>query len=278
MAAEMQIIKYWLNKKCFYPIENIKAGNRNIDFIAVNFKEGKISKLSHIEVSCSISSTTINLPKIKESINKLIKLKFSNPLILKKVKSVMESFTIDEKDYDKILVLSMLPQSNKKEIIENFRKKEIKIYEFENILSDVIQNVDTHYYKDDTIRSLQIIKYLLLAKPSKLVKLMEERETTILKQTAKEKLLGLLLKHKKIGRALEKADEKDIAFLIKNSSLKPAKLAQLMADEILGKRSKGKFLKALKEHEGMKRFFKIKKEPKEEVVKKEKPLGFFFKD
>lgn len=279
MAAEKQIVKYWLNKKGFYTIENIKAGNRNIDFIAISFKEGKINKIKHIEVSCSISSTTVSFSKLKESINKHIKTKFSNPVIVNKVKKIIKEFTDTEKKYDKVLVLSMLPKSNKKEIIENFKNKGIMIYEFENVLSNVIQGIDTHYYKDDTIRTLQIVKYLLLAKPYKLAKLIREKETTILKQAAKEKLFRSLLKHRKIGKALEKADERDVASLIKSSSLKkPKRLAQLIAEDVLGKRSKGKFLKALMEQENMKRFFKIKKEPKKEIKKKEKPLGFFFKE
>ena len=81
MAAEKQIVKYWLNKKGFYTIDNVKAGNRSIDFIAISFKEGKINQLNHIEVSCSISSTAVNLSKLKEGINKHIKIKFSNPVI-----------------------------------------------------------------------------------------------------------------------------------------------------------------------------------------------------
>ena len=54
-------------------------------------------------------------------------------------------------------------------------------------------------------------------------------------------------------------------------------LAQTIVAEVLGKRSKGKFLKALMEQENMKKFFKVKKEEKVEEKKKEKPLGFFFK-
>jgi len=279
LAAEKQIVKYWLNKNGFYTIDNVKAGNRNIDFIAISFKEGKINQLNHIEVSCSISSTAVNLSKLKEGINKHIKIKFSSPVIVNKIKKIIKEFAGTEKNYNKILVLSMLPKSNKKEIVESFKSRGITIYEFENILSNVIQSIDTHYYKDDTIRSLQIVKYLLLAKPYKLVGLIKGKETNILKQAAKEKLFRSLLRHGKIEKALEKADEKDIASLIRRSSLKnPKKLAQTIVAEVLGKRSKGKFLKALMEQEKMKRFFKTKKEPKKEIKKKEKPLGFFFKD
>lgn len=197
MAAEKQIVKYWLNKKGFYTIDNIKAGNRDIDFIAIKFEHGQISQIKQIEVSCSISSTTINYSKLKDSIDKHIKIKFSAQVIVNKIKKIIKDFKGIEKEYEKVFIISMMPASNKKEIIENFRKKGIKIYEFENILSEVIQSMDTHYYKDDTIRTLQIVKYLLIAKPYKLAGLIEEKESDILKQPAKEKFIRSLLKQKK---------------------------------------------------------------------------------
>lgn len=278
MAAEKQIVKYWLNKKGFYTIEDIKAGNRDIDFIAIKFKEGSISRIKHIEVSCSISSTTVNLSKLKDNINRHIKTKFANPAITDKIIKIIKEFKGAEKDYEKVFVLSMLPASNKKEIIENFRKKGIIIYEFENILSDVIQEVDTHYYRDDTMRTLQIFKYLLLAKPIKLAKLIGSKEENVLKKSSKERIFSSLMKEGKMKTAISKVDEKEIAYLIKYSSLKkPAALAKIIAEDVLGKRSRGRFIRALMEQENMKRFFNLKEEAKKEIAKKEKPLGFFFK-
>ena len=278
MGAEKQIVKYWLNKKGFYTIDNIKAGKKAVDFIAIGFEKGKIKQIKHVDVACSISSTAISVSKLKDSINKHIKTKFSEADVVKKVNNVLKEFAGTERKYENIFVLSMLPDSNKKNIIDSFKNKGIKIYEFEDILLDVMVGMDTHYYKDDTVRTLQLVKYLLLAKPYKLAKLIEEKDTTILKRTAKDKFLISLLKDKKIRKALGKADEKEIASLIKHSSLsKPSRLAQLIAEDVLGKRSKGKFLRALMEQETMKRFFKFrKKEKKEEKIKKEKPLVSFF--
>jgi len=278
LGAEKQIVSYWLNKKGFYTLNNIKAGSRNIDFIAINFKDGAVSQIKHIEVSCSISSTSISLPKIKESINKLVKIKFSSPVIEKTIKKTIKDLTRADAYYEKILITSMLPKSNKGEIIGNFINKGIKIYEFEDVLSEVIRDIDTYYYKDDTIRSLQIVKYLLLAKPSKLAGLIGEAETEILKGAGKEKLIISLLKHGEVSKALERLDEKDMAALIKHSALKnPDALARMIAEDILGKRSKGRFMKSLMEQEAMKRFFKEKiEEEKQEIKKKDKTLGFFF--
>ncbi len=280
MSAEKQVVNYWLNKKGFFTLTNVKAGNKDIDIIAISFKDDKVDKIYHLEVICSISSSVINIKDIDKGIGLIIKNKFDDTEIVKAVRETIRRFAVGETEYEKVLVLGTLPLSKKKEVVEKFESKRIHIYDFERILVDVMQGIDTHYYRDDMLRSLQLVKYLLVLKPEMLARLIEKKGEDILKQHSREKFLKTLLQQEDVKKALAKADEKELIMLIKHSKLKqPEKLAKLIVEEVLGKSSKRKFLAALFEHKDIKEMFM--EQPKERVVssleKKQRSLGQFLK-
>lgn len=280
MSAEKQVVNYWLNKKGFFTLTNVKAGNKDIDIIAISFKDDKVDKIYHLEVICSISSSVINIKDIDKGIGLIIKNKFDDTEIVKAVRETIRRFAVGETEYEKILVLGTLPLSKKKDVVEKFESKRIHVYDFERILVDVMQGIDTHYYRDDMLRSLQLVKYLLVLKPEMLARLIEKKGEDILKQHSREKFLKTLLQQEDVKKALAKADEKELIMLIKHSKLKqPEKLAKLIVEEVLGKSSKRKFLAALFEHKDIKEMFM--EQPKERVVssleKKQRSLGQFLK-
>ena len=61
---------------------------------------------------------------------------------------------------------------DKIKITKKLEKNGLKLMEFENILSDVMKDLKTEYFKNDILRTLQITKFLLISNPKKLVELL----------------------------------------------------------------------------------------------------------
>ena len=262
MSAEKEIINYWLNLQNFFTISNIKVKNKDIGILALKLDNEKIKEALHIEISCSISGNTETSDL--QLINKFVDAKFFDAAIRKKIgKYKLESLK-------NLLVLGSMPKSRKKEIIAKYKKKEIDIIEFEDIISSVMLNMDTQYYKNDVIRTLQLVKYLLLPDPIKLVSLISNKK--ILKTASQSQFLNELLKQELIKKGFTKTDEKHIISMLKHSTIKPEKLAELLETDILNRRTRKPFLTSLLEQEKIRKIH-IKTTKKKE----EKPLSYFLK-
>lgn len=268
MNSEEQIVNYWLHKKGFFTINSIKAGrNKEIDILAVKIKEGLLQNFQQIELSTSISSAsniTLDTCSVEESVKKFIKKRFDDELIIKKIKEKMKEFGQKEK-YEKIVILGAMATINRKKTVQLLENQNIKVIRFENILFDTVNDLDKQNY-NLTIRSLQLMKFMLLNKPKKLSSLIEK---TFLNQVTKEKFLKHLLKQKDVKRILNKAENKElITNLLKTISIKPEDLAKLIAEDVLTPRTRKRFLE---------KFLDIKEPKLMELKKKEKPLNEFFK-
>jgi hypothetical protein len=139
MDAEREIVKvYFTNKKLPY-LSEMNSGKRIIDFVL--FDKDKVSQ---VEVSCSLTK--------KKSLEDetLLLQRFEDPSVIQKMKEICLSKNITE--YDKILITS----------INNVSLNGVKIIRFNDILYNVLSDLDTQHYSDGTIRSMQIIKHLLL--------------------------------------------------------------------------------------------------------------------
>lgn len=263
LSAEKEIINYWLNLQNFFTISNVKVKNKDIGILALKFDKEVVKEALHLEISCSISG---NMETGLESINKFVDDKFFDNVIRKKIDSYTKSAKLKN-----MLVLGTLPKSRKKEIINAFKKKEIEVIEFEDIISSVIMNLDTQYYRNDVIRTLQLLKYLLLSNPQKLAGLISSK-SDILNTNTRGKFLNELLKLELIQKEFTKTDEEQIVSVLKYSTLrKPEKLAELLEKDVLNRRTRKPFLNSLLEQEKMRKLYvKTKK-------KTEKPLNHFFK-
>ncbi len=273
LTAEKEIVNYWLNKRGFFTIGNIKvARNKDLGIMALKFDKEKLKELLHIEVSCSISSSITETTDLKKTIDKIAQIKFLNPSVSKAVDSYVKQFQNIRKT-KRILVLGALPKSRKNEIIDTFKSKNITVVEFEEIVCEVIKELDTQYYKNDVIRTLQLVKHLLLTNPKKLADLLSE-QGNILNVNTRGIFLTELLNQELIKKEFTKADENQIISILKYSSLKnPERLAQLLENELLNRRTRKPFLNSLLEQEKMRKLYKETK-PKEKV---EKPLMDFFR-
>jgi regulator of replication initiation timing len=258
MSAEKDILNFWLNQKGYFTINKIKAKNRDIGILAIG------QQFNHFVITLSVRSTFLESGDVKKSVNSFYKENFEDKLAVKKLQELIQKHSGKKKSYDKSVVLGMLPSQKKKEIIKEFADKEVTVYEFAKVLSEVIKGLETHYYRDNVIRSLQLIKYLLLNRPVTLAKLLQH--INIQKHT----FIKHLLRQAQVRKSLSKGtEENQLITLLKNSTLnKPEKLAQVIVEEILGARSKRKFLMALLSHEDMRKIF-ISPEPVEPISDKD---------
>ena len=168
-----------------------------------------------------------------------------------------------KEDYERIVILGAMAAINRKKTIDLLERKNIEVIRFENILFDVIDDLDKQNY-NLTIRSLQLMKFMLLCKPKKLANLIEQ---SLLNQVTKEKFLKHLLKQDEVKRILNKEENKDlIKEILKKTSIKPEDLAKLIAEDVLTSRTRKRFLQS---------FLEIK-EPEIIELKKEKSLDKFF--
>lgn len=254
MSAEKEILNFWLNKKGFFTINNIRASNRDLGIVALKLDKGGIKEIYHYEVLCSITNS------MQDSADKLIEEKFSGKNIKKIIKKYIESFDGGLKEY---FVISNLTSSNKKLIIKKFEEKNIEVIEFENILADVIKDIDKQYYKNDIIRSLQLIKYLFITNPKNMADVLVNN---ILSKSERKEFMRELLDKDPIIREFRKTNEERLAEILKYSTLKnPQKLAELLENNVLNRKTRKPFLSSLLEQRKIKRLYKDEFEKKKEI-------------
>ena len=272
MSAEKEIVNFWLNKRGFFTIHNIKAsGNKSIGILALRFNQERLKEVMHIEISCSISGNVTDALDVKKNVMHFVKDKFYDKEVERTVHSYVSQFPGPKQDTHKILVLGPLPKTKRQEIIQSFKEKSIDVWEFEEIVSKVLQDMDTQFYKDGIVRTLQLIRYLLLSNPQKLAGLVSE-EAGILNQSARSEFISELLKTELVRKELGKSDAVQLAGILKHSSLrKPELLAELLEKDILNQRTRTPFLNSLLKQEKMRKLHApaVEKKP-------EKPLNQFF--
>ena len=263
MNPEREIINWWLNKRGFFTICNIDvSNNKEIDILAIKSEKGRVERILHIETACSISSVDNQPP------NSYVD-RFEDRKIVKKINELMVKHVGVEGPYEKVLILGNTSK------LKSFRElQNIEIWLFSDLLFDVFDNLGKQNHRNEVIRTMQLIKYILIADPFKLASLLERQDANkILKLNTREEFMKRLFSQKETKRILEKEEnESFIVSMLKNSSLnKPEKFAKILESEVLGKRSRKKFIEALLKQDG------VKKEIKATLKGNEKPLSFFFK-
>ncbi len=257
MSAEKEIVNYWYNNNGFFTINNIKVNNRDIGIIALKSEKDKVQEINHIEVICSISNNPLEKDTDK-FIKNTVKDKFQNKIINKEIKRFISSYS-NNKDINKVLVLTNIPKARKEEIIDRFCEKGVRVLELGVILGKIIENLDTQYYKNDVIRTMQIIKYLALTKPEILARLSNN-----ISLYERKEFLNKLLDEEKIVRQFRKTDEKQLVSILKHTSVKDAgKLASMIHKNVLNRNTRKVFFDKLLKLQGVKK--KIIEEVKKEI-------------
>jgi len=270
MSAEKEIVNYWYNKKGFFTVNNIKASsNRDAGILALKFDKDKINDIFHIEVSCSITNNIPETTNLSKSISKIISEKFEDISIIEAIDNHIKPFSIEKNKITKIIVLGAITKSRKNDIIKEFNQRYVDVIEFENILYDVLENLDTQYYKNDIIRTLQLTKFLLLSEPTKLAKLIANETFTT---NSRKEFISSILDKEEIIREFRKTNAERLGAILKNSNLKPNELAEMIEHNILNKKTRRIFLSSLMEQENIRKIANKSKR----IKKLEMPLERFF--
>ncbi|MBI2650239.1 hypothetical protein HYX04_02905 [Candidatus Woesearchaeota archaeon] len=270
MSAEKEIVNYWYNKKGLFTINNIKASsNRDAGILALKFDKDKVNEVFHIEVSCSITNNIAETTNLDKSIGKIVNEKFEGKAIEETIASHIKQFSIPQQKIKKIIILGAVPKSRKSEIMGVFNQKEVEVIEFENILYDVLEQLDTQYYRNDILRTLQLTKFLLLSEPAKLAKFLVNGSFT--SNSRKEFLLNIL-NNEDIVKEFKRTNVERLGAILKNSGLKPSELAGMIENNILNKKTRKLFLNSLMEQEKTRKIISKQKRVKKVNV----PLGKFF--
>lgn len=259
MNPEREIVNWWLNQRGFFTLHNIKASkNREVDILAMRMQDGKVDKVQQVELACSI--TSIDNFKPEEFL-----VRFDDKIVANKIGAIVKVYAGTDAKYDKILIVGSTSR-----LTDLQKLPGITTIHFSDVLLDVMKSLDTWYYKDEVIRTLQLLKYILLADPEKLATLLEEQEKNkILKLTTRKDFIKSLLGQTQIKKALsQETVEKELIEILKNSTLnQPEKLAQVLEEEILGPRSRKRFLNALLKYEGVKEELKVSVNENESLKK-----------
>ena len=142
--------------------------------------------------------------------------------------------------------MSSIPKSRKEEIINDFRMMDIEILEFEDIIGDVFSMLDTQYHKNYVIRTMQLVKYMLINNPQKLVDIMAEKSMT---SSSRHQLISNMLDKKEIVKEFRKTNAERLASILKGSKVNANELAGIIGENILNKKTRKTFLKSFMDQE-----------------------------
>ncbi|MBI3033792.1 hypothetical protein HYY72_01400 [Candidatus Woesearchaeota archaeon] len=255
MSPEREIVNIWLNRRGFFTVSGINAGSRVIDFIAVSHKAEP--RIMHIEVTCSISSNFI-LERDVIEINRL----FKDSNVNSAVQRYIRDWFGKPYNYENVLVTNF----------QNLKLDGIRIIKFEDVLFDVINDMDKQRYRSQAIRTMQLIKFLLMGNPVRMSELFGRQSLyKPMSAQAKEELIKELLSQESGKRVFRKqSNEQLLVEILRSSSLNnPERLANAL-EEILTKRTGSRFLRMLMEKKGVQSAIR-------EEISKDKKLESFFK-
>jgi hypothetical protein len=163
LEPEVHIVDRYMQlvKKCFTMTNVMLEGGKEIDLLAVNPISGE---KFHIEVRVTIEKAfrlrlvdtqTKNGRKHKRGMDTLNEIKFSHPTV---VKAVTEIFGSSE--YRKVLVVWDVEEES---VIEQAKSLyEIEIWKMSDVLSELAKEVKTKAYRDDVLRTVQLISSRLI--------------------------------------------------------------------------------------------------------------------
>ncbi|MBI2134906.1 hypothetical protein HYU09_02870 [Candidatus Woesearchaeota archaeon] len=261
MSAEKEIVNFWLNRKGYFTLSNIKSRNKDIGILALKFDKGSLNKIMHVEVCCSITGF-IDQNHIFE---KIIFEKFSDRNITDAINAYAKNIG-REANIENAIVLNSLPKG-KDAVIKKLEKNNIALFEFEDILSDVMKGLKTEYFKDDVVRTLQLVKFLLMANPGKFVDILYSD----LSPAKRREFIAELLGRDDVIKEFKKTNQERLAIILKQAMIKPERLAEMLEKDILNKSTRKPFIASLIKQEKTGKAYK-----KRIAIKKEATLNKFF--
>ena len=158
MEPEVHIAERYLQlvKRCFTMTNVMLEGGKEVDLLAVNPISGE---KYHIEVRVTIGrgfrlrmidTQTKSGRKHRRGMDTLNQIKFSPPTV---VKAITEIFGSSE--YRKVLVVWAVEEER---VIEQTKSLYgVEVWKMSDILSELLREVKTKAYRDDVLRTVQLI-------------------------------------------------------------------------------------------------------------------------
>lgn len=158
LEPEVHIVERYLQlvRKCFTMTNVMLEGGKEIDLLAVNPISGA---KYHIEVRVTIGkgfrlrlidTQTKNGRKHRRGMDTLNEIKFSHPTVAKAVTEIFGS-----SEYRKVLVVWDIEEES---VIEQAKSLyDIEVWKMSDLMDELIQEVKTKAYRDDVLRTLQLI-------------------------------------------------------------------------------------------------------------------------
>lgn len=219
MSPEREILNLWLSQNGYFTISRINAGkNRVIDTIALKSASPPSTNILHIEVACSVSSTLLTAPEKQELLKR-----FTHPNVERAVKRAIAQHLREEYPFENVLVTNY----------ENARLEGVRVIPFGEVLTEVLNSMDRQNYRNSVIRTVQLIKYLLLSSPRRLsAVLAHDGRNKALTHPAREALVKELLPHSP-GLFRKPANERMVAEILAASTLKnPERLGRMLVERM----------------------------------------------
>ena len=159
MEPEVHIVDRYMQlvKKCFTMTNIMLEGGKEIDLLAFD----PISKEKfHIEVRVAtgrgfrlrlIDTQTKNGRKHRRGLDTLNEIKFAHPTVVSAVKEIFGGG-----EYKKVLVVWEVEDAS---VIEHAKRSpyNIEIWKISDIMSELIREVKTKPYRNDVLRTIQLI-------------------------------------------------------------------------------------------------------------------------
>jgi hypothetical protein len=257
MSAEKEIVNFWYNSQGYFTLNNLKSKNRDVGIVALKFSSEKVIDACYVDVSCSISGNVSETSNVSSMVGEMVIERFEKSSIRSVLDGRNHEVPVPSDKIRKCIVLGSIPKSRKQDIISAFSERGVSVIEFEDVLSSVMKQLDTQYYRNDVIRTLQLMKYLLLSEPRKVAEMMG---STMLNSSLKEELVARLMDNKEMVKGVRHLEEDKMGEIISHSKLKnPEKLAAVLHKKVLNSKTKGVFVDTLMKQKGYKRT-KAKKE------------------
>jgi len=159
LEPEVHIVERYMQlvRKCFTMTNIMLEGGKEIDLLAFNPISGE---KFHIEVRIAtgrgfrlrlVDTQTKKGRKHRRGLDTLNEIKFAHPTV---VNAVKEIFGSDE--YRKVLVVWDVEDRS---VIDQAKRPpyNIEIWKISNIMSELIREVKTKPYRDDVLRTIQLI-------------------------------------------------------------------------------------------------------------------------
>ncbi|MBS3133574.1 hypothetical protein J4470_05655 [Candidatus Woesearchaeota archaeon] len=244
MGPEKEVVELWLNRKGFFTIKDINAGKRVIDMIAI--KQDVQPKIAHVEVACYVSGS------IATKSSDLMR-KFESSGVTRKIRQVIKEHIGEDREYEKFLITT----------IPGIRLEGVNVISFDKVLFEFVNQLDKQYYSNNTMRTLQLVKFVLLSSPSYTAKLIgKDHDYRALTYAAREQFIKDLFAQDVAKKLFGKrANEGLMIELLRSSTLKSPERLAAAIDKVLTKRTATKFLNTLMKQKGIKTA--VKKEIKD---------------